>query len=77
MAIHKWLDGLREHYADHLVLVDAEIAEEWGRLSAPRPLPVIDGLLAATAKVRGMTLVMRNARDVKGTGGAVIDPWKG
>lgn len=77
MAIHKWLDGLREHYADRLVLVDAEIAEEWGRLSAPRPLPVIDGLLAATAKVRGMTLVTRKGRDVKGTGVAVIDPWKG
>lgn len=75
-SLRAWLDGLREYYADRLVLVDAEIALEWGRLSAPRPLPVIDGLLAATASVRGMTLVTRNARDVKGTGVSVIDPWK-
>lgn len=76
-SLRAWLDGLRAHYADRLILVDAEIAEEWGRLSAARPLPVIDGLLAATARVRGMTLVTRNARDVKGTGVAVVDPWTG
>ena len=76
-ALRRWLDGLREHYADRLVAVDAAIAEEWGRLSATRPLPVVDALLAATARVRGMTLVTRNARDVKGTGAAVVDPWRG
>ena len=76
-ALHAWLDGLREHYADRLIPVNTEIAEAWGRLSAARPLPVIDGLLAATALVRAMTLVTRNARDVKGTGAAVIDPWGG
>lgn len=74
-GLRKWLDGLREHYADRLVAVDAEIAEEWGRLSAARPLPVIDGLLAATASARGMTLVTRNRRDFAGTGVAVVDPW--
>jgi hypothetical protein len=31
------------------------LAEEWGRLDVPDPLPVIDGLLAASAKVRGWT----------------------
>jgi hypothetical protein len=34
------------------VPITAEIAEEWGRMNSPDPLPVIDGLMAATAKVR-------------------------
>jgi toxin FitB len=38
-------------------------------------LPVIDGLLAATAVVRGLTLVTRNTRDVARTGAMVINPW--
>src|SRR5262249_36021486 len=38
------------------------------RLSAPRPLPVIDGLLAATAKLHRMTLVTRNTVDISDLG---------
>lgn len=75
-ALWDWLGGLRLHYADRLVGIDADIAEEWGRLSAIRPLPVIDSLLAATASVRGLTLVTRNLRDVAGTGIAVVNPWE-
>ena len=37
---------------------------KWGRLNAKRPLPVIDGFLAATAKIRRMTLVTRNTDDI-------------
>lgn len=39
------------------------------------PLPVVDGLMAATALVHGLTLVSRNARDVAGTGAIVLDPF--
>ena len=75
-AIREWLDGLRQLYADRVIAIDIEIAETWGRLSAGRPLPVIDGLLAATASARGMTLVTRNRRDFAGTGVAVVSPWE-
>jgi predicted nucleic acid-binding protein len=47
----------------------------WGRLNANRPLPVIDGLLAATALVRDMFLVTRDTRDIADTGVRTIDPW--
>ncbi len=33
--------------------------------SSLRPLPVIDGLLAATAKVQKLTLVTRNVKDIQ------------
>jgi hypothetical protein len=35
-------------------------------MSAIRPIPLIDRLLAATAAVNGLTLVIRNYRDVAG-----------
>jgi predicted nucleic acid-binding protein len=45
-------------------------------MSAIRPVPVIDGLLAATALVNGLTLVTRNDREVAGLGAMVLNPFK-
>lgn len=70
-----WLGTLIEDYADRIVTIDAAIAEQWGRMNAERTLPVIDGLMAATAKVKGWTFVTRNVTDVEGTDIAVLDPW--
>jgi toxin FitB len=75
-AIDRWLAAIVSAHADRILPVDREIAEEWGRLAAPRPLPVIDGLLAATAKVRGLTLATRNLADVASTGVACVDPFE-
>lgn len=50
--------------------------EEWGRLNVPRTIPVIDGLMAATAKVLGLTLVTRNVADVAGTGVSWLNPFE-
>ena len=54
-------------YRDHLVDVDADVAEQWGRFNVPDPLPVINGLLAASAKVRGWTLVTRHLQANRAT----------
>jgi toxin FitB len=74
-AFAQWLDGLRQIYIDRIIAVDGEIAEAWGRLAASRSIPVIDALLAATALVRGLTLVTRNVRDIADLGTAVLNPW--
>ena len=74
-VLERWLDGLRAAYGDHVVEVDAGIAEEWGRLNVPDPLPVIDGLLAASAWFRGWTLVTRNVADLAGCDVPVINPF--
>jgi predicted nucleic acid-binding protein len=67
-ALDRWLALLSEAHGDRILPIDRAIAEEWGRMNVPDPLPVIDGLLAATARVLGLTLVTRNIADVKGTG---------
>ena len=74
-SLAHWLRGIEELFADRIILIDAPIARMWGEFNAERPLPVIDSLLAATAKVRGFTLVTRNVKDVRSTGAAVVNPW--
>lgn len=70
-----WLTRLHQHYAGRILPITAEIAEEWGRLNVPDPLPVIDGLLAATARVHGLTLVTRNTADLARSGVRMLNPF--
>ena len=72
---YQWLDIVRSDYADRTVAIDTEISEAWAQLAAKRTFPVIDGLLAATALVRGMTFVTRDTRDIAGTGVSIVNPW--
>jgi len=74
--LEQWLHGLRAIYHDHIISVDSRIAEEWGRLNVPDPLPVIDGLLAATARVRDLILVTRNVADLARSDVRVINPFE-
>ncbi len=70
-----WLATLRRDYADRILPVTADIAEAWGRLNVPDPVPVVDGLLAATAQVRDLTLVTRNIADLARTSVRLLNPF--
>ncbi len=74
-AIDAWLTEVAAAFADRVVPIDRAVADEWGRMSALRPIPVVDGLLAATAKVHRLTLVTRNDADVKGLGAKLLNPF--
>ena len=74
-TLETWLQTVVEEFSGRIVSVDAQVADTWGRISAPRPVPVVDGLLAATAVVHDMTLVTRNVSDVEGLGARVLDPF--
>ena len=75
-ALDRWFAQMRTRLGDRVLPIDEPIAEAWALLSVPDPLPLIDGLLAATAKVRGLMLVTRNTADVARTGVAILDPFK-
>jgi predicted nucleic acid-binding protein len=76
-ALDRWLALLSEAHGDRVLPIDRAIAEEWGRMNVPDPLPVVDGLLAATARVLGLTLVTRNVADVVDTDVDLLDPFAG
>jgi predicted nucleic acid-binding protein len=75
-VLDTWLTALRTRYLDRLLPVTTEISEAWGRLNVPDPIPTVDGLLAATARVHGLTLVRRNTRDLARTGVRLLDPFR-
>jgi toxin FitB len=75
-GLERWLTRLVMDYADRIIPIDTAVAELWGRLNVPDPLPAIDGLLAATAIVRGYTLVTRNTSDVESTGVELLNPFQ-
>jgi toxin FitB len=74
-ALERWLKGLDQTYADRVLPITAAVADQWGCLSAIRPLSTVDGLLAATALVHELTLVTRNVQHVAHTGVKVLDPF--
>ena len=74
-SLDRWLAQLTEAHAERILPVDRAIAEEWGRMNVPDPLPVVDGLLAATARVLDLTLATRNVGDVEAAGIELLDPF--
>ena len=79
--LEAWLQAdLPARFRGRILPIDEEIADRWGGISAlaaarGRPLPVVDGLLAATALQYHLTLVTRNGSDVAGTGVTTLNPW--
>jgi len=77
-VLESWLEiDLRERFGDRVLAVDSAVADRWGRISAvARTLPVMDGLLAATALHHNLTFVTRNAKNVSFSGCLVFNPWE-
>ena len=81
VSLEAWLDhDLVLRFAGRILEIDQAVTDRWGRmaakaLAAKSPIPVVDGLLAATAVQHNLTLVTRNTKDVAVTGVAVFNPW--
>jgi predicted nucleic acid-binding protein len=70
-----WLATVTSEYGDHIIPITTEVCERWALLNVPDPVPVIDGLMAATALERDLVLVTRNTVDVERTGVATVNPF--
>jgi predicted nucleic acid-binding protein len=75
-ALDRWLARLERAYAGRVLPIDLAVATEWGKLDAAFGLPLVDGLLAATARVHDLVLVTRNTKDVARTGVEILDPFR-
>jgi predicted nucleic acid-binding protein len=74
--LEAWLTGLFQEFVGRILPVSREVAEEWGRLNALRPLPAVDSLLGATAKAHALILATRNVRDLRAVGVHVVNPFE-
>ena len=68
-------------WAARILELDLAVLLEWGRMtgdasSRGRTLPILDSFLAATARVHGLTVVTRNARDFTDCGVSAENPWE-
>jgi len=81
-TLEAWLDkDLRARFEGRFLVIDQEVADRWGLLTAAARssgivLPVIDGLLAATALEHNLTLVTRDTGQIPSMGVAVFNPWE-
>ena len=69
-----------EPYGDRILDFDRETALAWGRIKGSTNKegfvrPDLDAQIAATAVVRGLTVVTRNVDDMAHTGAAVVNPF--
>lgn len=76
VEIERWLGDVMSSFGERILPVDTDVVEEWGRMNATRPVPVINALIAAIAKTNGLVFVTRNAGDVEGLGVTVLNPFE-
>jgi len=80
-TLAKWLaQDLPQRFEQRVLHVDEPIALAWGDLMAlakhrGRGLSSMDGLIAATATAKQLTLATRNTKDFEGFGIDLFDPW--
>jgi len=74
-----WLGKVEQRFAGRILPLDAASLHVWAQLAAAaelagQPLPVMDGLLMATAQCHGLTVVTRNVQDFAFYP-QVFNPW--
>ena len=80
--LETWLEvELKARFAGRIIPIDEEVAHRWGLIAAEakrkgQDLPVIDGLLAATALHYNLTVVSRNVKDFTNAHVQVVNPWE-
>ena len=73
--LEKWLEALLAKYQDHILDINQDIAQLWGRLRVPYPENALDKQIAATALIYDLTVVTRNHKDFYQTGVRLLNPF--
>jgi hypothetical protein len=69
-----WNNHVRPEVARRILPVDDDVATRYAHLPIPDRRNEVDALIAATALIRGLTVVTRNVKDFEGTGVIIVDP---
>ncbi|MDD5058343.1 MAG: type II toxin-antitoxin system VapC family toxin [Sideroxydans sp.] len=75
-----WLGKVEQRFAGRILPLDAATLHVWAQIAAHcelagQPMPVMDGLLMATAQCHGLTVVTRNVQDFAPYP-QIFNPWE-
>jgi predicted nucleic acid-binding protein len=73
--LEQWLAQILSDYQDHIIGLDADAAQLWGRLRVPHHEHELDKLIAASALLYDLAVVTRNVDDFAGTGVKLLNPF--
>lgn len=73
-AFATWLDELHDQFGDRILPVDTRVAEDWGTSNASADRKSTDSLIAATARIHGLTVATRSTADFQDV--RLLDPWE-
>lgn len=82
LDLKEWVDtSLRQRFHNRILPVDLEVTQSWGKLQAKaeshgKPMPAIDGLIAATAYYHHLTVVTRNIDHMAAGEVELVNPWE-
>jgi predicted nucleic acid-binding protein len=79
LRLEQWFEALAE--AVECLPWDVAVSRRWARLVVDLkrrgdPVPLLDGMIAATALTHGLTVATRNVLDFRKTGVKVVDPFR-
>lgn len=78
----QWVEhDLKDRFKTRIIDITLKIAKQWGETqgiseSQGRPMPAIDGLIAATGLTHDLTVVTRNIADMQQSGVSLLNPWE-
>ena len=81
-TLHQWVEhDLKERFRNRILSVDLNVAMVWGKIQAKteldgKPMPAIDGLIAATGMAHDLTVATRNIAGMEQSGVTLLNPWK-
>ena len=82
LELQTWMnDRLIGRFGERVLPLDSQTLFLWGTLtarmeSAGQPVPVMDGLIAATAIQHNLILATRNVADFLSCGVQIVNPWE-
>ena len=78
----QWVEhDLKDRFKTRIIDITLKVAKQWGETqgiseSQGRPMPTIDGLIAATGLAHDLTVVTRNTADMQQSGVSLLNPWE-
>ena len=81
LILENWLlEELIPRFHNRILTIDIEVVLAWGKLFGEKKqkgliIPIVDGLIAATAIAHNLTLITENTSDFIETGAKLFNPW--